>query len=321
MSATSRTTFLAAAAAAAAACAAPCAVRAQPLTKLTIGDPPSDPGITPVVGIRTGIYRRYGIDLTIQEMSSGAAISAAVAGGALPIGGSNLMGVINSHVRGLPFRIVAPVSVYLTDRAAEALVVRKDAPVHTAADLVGKTVASPALGDLLSTATMAWIAANGGDTKQVHQVELPPSATAAALDSGRIDAAVIQEPRLTELIRSGKVRLLGKPYDVIGKRFLNAVVIATADYVNANRDVIERYAKATLEVNAFANAHPDQTAPWLSEFAKVPLDTILHSNRAVFAETLAVGDIQIVVDAAARLKLIERAFDASELIAPVLLPH
>lgn len=312
-----RSAFLASATAAA--CMAPRDVRAQQLTKLLIGDPPSDPGITPVVGIKTGIYHKYGIDLTIQAMSSGAAISAAIAGGALQLGGSNLMGVINAHIRGIPFQIVAPVSVYLTDRAAEALVVRKDASIRTAGDLTGKTIASPAIGDLLSTATMAWIDANGGDSKQVHQIEIPPSATAAALDAGRIDAAVIQEPRLTDLIRSGNVRLLGKPYDVIGKRFLNAVVIAMADFVSANRDTIERFAKATLEVNAFANAHPELTAPWLSEFSKVPLETILHSNRAVFAETLSVADIQLVVDAAVRLKLIANPFDARELIAPAAL--
>jgi NitT/TauT family transport system substrate-binding protein len=300
--------------------AAPSVVRAQQLVQLTIGDPPSDPGITPVVGIRTGIYRRYGIDLTIQVMASGAATSAAVAGGALHVGGSSLMGLINAHVRGIPFQIVAPASVYVSDRAAEALVVRKDAPIRTAADLTGKTVASPALGDLLSTATMAWIDANGGNAKLVHQVELPPSATAAALESGRIDAAAIQEPRLTELLRSGNSRMLGKPYDVIGKRFLNAATIATADFINANRDTIERFARATLEVNAYANAHPDQTAPWLAEFAKVPLDAVLHSTRAIFAESISVPDVQLVVDAAARFKIIERPFDARELISPVVLP-
>jgi ABC-type nitrate/sulfonate/bicarbonate transport system substrate-binding protein len=164
--------------------AAPSVVRVQQLVHLTVGDPPSDPGITPVVGISTGIYRRYGIDLTIQVMATGAATSAAVAGGALQVGGSSLMGLIDAHVGGIPFQIVAPASVYVSDRAAEALVVRKDAPIRSAADLTGKTVASPALGDLLSTATMAWIDANGGNAKLVHQVELPPSATAAALESG-----------------------------------------------------------------------------------------------------------------------------------------
>jgi len=305
----------------AACAAAPRWSGAQQLTHLLIGDPPSDPGITPIVGLRTGIYRKYGIDLEIQTMASGAAISAAVAGGALQVGGSSLMGIINAHVRGLPFRIVAPQSVYISERAAEALLVRKDAPINSAADLNGKVVASPAIGDLLSSATMAWIDANGGDSKQVHQVELPPAATAAAFESGRIDAVAIQEPRMTELLRSGNVRVLGKPYDVIAKRFLNAVVISTADFVNANRDTIERFARATLEINAFANAHPDQTAPWLAEFTKLPLDTILHSTRAVFAESLSVADIQLVVNAAARFKVIDRPFDARELIASVVLPR
>jgi NitT/TauT family transport system substrate-binding protein len=300
--------------------AAPRALHAQQLTKITMGDTATDPGLAPFAGVKAGIFRRYGIDLDIQPLTSGAAISAAIAGGALQVGGSNLMGVINAHLRGFPFRIIAPMSVYISERAAEGLVVRKDSPIRTAADLNGKTLGSLALGDLLSSATMAWIDANGGDAKQVRHVELPGSATASALDSGRIDAAVIQEPRLTDLIR-GNARLLAKPYDVIGKRFLNSVVITTVGFVNANRDLAERFAKASLEANIYANAHQDQTATWLSEFAKVPLETILRSTRAVFVEALTVADVQLVVDAAARLKLIPSTFDARDLIASVALPR
>lgn len=303
----------------AALCVTPRVAFGQQLVPLTVGDPPSDPGLTPLVGIRTGIYRRYGIDVTIQTMPSGAAISAAVAGGALHVGGSSLMGLINAHVHGLPFQIVAPASIYVSERSAEAIVVRKDAPIRAAADLDGKTVASPALGDLLASATLAWIDANGGDAKSVHQIELNPAATPAALAAGRIDAAAIQEPRLTEMLRSGDVRVLGKPYDVIAKRFLNAALFSTTDFVNDNRDLISRFSRATLEVNAFANEHPDQTAPWLAEFTKVDLDSIQHSTRALFGTSLTVADVQLVVDAAARFKIIDHAFDASELISPLAL--
>lgn len=301
----------------AALCAVPRVALGQALQPLTVGDPPTDPGLTPLVGIRSGIYRRYGLDVTIQTMSSGAAISAAVAGGALHVGGSSLMGLITAHVHGLPFQAVAPASIYVSDRAAEAVVVRKDTPIRAAADLNGKTVASPALGDLLASATLAWIDANGGDAKSVHMVEMPPAATPAALESGRIDAAAIQEPRLTELLRTGDVRVLGKPYDVIAKRFLNAVLFSTTDFVNANRDLVARFARASIDANAFANEHPDQTAPWLAEFAKVDLDSVLHSTRAMFGESLTVADVQVLVDAAARFKVIDHPFDARELISPV----
>ena len=129
-------------------------------------------------------------------MSSSAAISAAIAGGALR-SAAPASWAINAHIRGLPFRIVAPVSVYLTDHAAEAIVCR-DAPF--AVPLTheqGRRL--PAIGDS-SSATMA-DRRHGGDAKQVHQVEIPPSATAARSSRPRIDAA---SPRTASPSSSGR---------------------------------------------------------------------------------------------------------------------
>jgi hypothetical protein len=68
--------------------------------------------------------------------------------------------------------------------------------------------------------------------------------------------------------------------------------------------VVARFAKAQCEANAFANAHPDQTAPWLADFAKIDLDAIQHGRREIFDETLVVDNLQRVIDAAARYKVI-----------------
>ena len=82
---------------------------------------------------------------------------------------------------------------------------------------------------------------------------------------------------------------------------------------------IQRFARADRETNAFANAHPDRTAVWLAEVAKLDPEAIKRGRRAIFADTLAVADLQRVVDAAVRFELIERTFDARELISPAVL--
>jgi NitT/TauT family transport system substrate-binding protein len=313
---TSRRVFLASAAAAA---TAPISARAQALVHLTIGTTPIDAGIAPVVGVRTGIYKKYGLDVELVTMNSGAAMSAAVAGGSLQVGSSSLMGLITAHARGVPFQIVAPANLYTTDRPGEALIVRSDSSIRTAADLSGKTFASTALGDLLSIGTLLWIDQNGGDSKAVREIELPTASIPAALEAGRIDAAAIAEPRLSNLVRAGSARILAKMYDAIAKHFLIAAFFIRSDYGDANRDTIVRLARATREINAFANAHPDQTAPWLAELAKVDVATIVSGKREIFAETLALGEIQPVIEAAARYKTIERAFDARELVSPAII--
>jgi len=292
---------------------------AQQLIHLVIGTAPIDAGMTPIIAQKMGIFRRNGLDVDVQIFNSGAASTAAVAGGALNAGGTSVMGLITAHVNGAPFQIVAPTSVYATEKPSELLVVRKDSPIHTGADLNGKTFASPALRDLFSITTFAWVDQNGGDSKTLRAIELPPAATPAAIDTGRIDAAVLTEPLLSQTINAGITRVLGKPYDAIGPRFMIACEFSTADFINANRDAIQRFARSILQANAFGNAHPDQTAPWLAELTKVDVATINHGHRELFDETLVVANLQRVIDAAARYKAIDHAFDAHDLISPAVL--
>ncbi|MGA2394875.1 MAG: ABC transporter substrate-binding protein [Candidatus Lustribacter sp.] len=302
---------------AASATALPRAAWAQAL-QLTVANAPIDSGMTPVVAERAGFYRKYGLDVQLVTMSSGAAVSAAVVGGSLQIGSSSLPGVIAAHTKGVPFQLVTPASVYISDHPSDVLLVRADGPIRRAADLNGKTIASPALHDLLSTTTLAWIDQNGGDSKTVHQIELPPSATPAALQAGRIDAAGVSEPRVSELVASGVGRVLGKPYDVIAPSFLISGFFALPDVIAANRDAIVRLARAHHDANVFANAHHDQTAVWLSEAANVELSAVQHAQRAFFADRLDPAMIQPVIDASAKFGLIDKSFSARDIISPVV---
>jgi len=306
--------------AATAACSAlPRAAAAQTLEKLTVGAAPIDSGMTSVVALRGGFYRRYNLDVEIVESNSGAAHAAAVVGGALQVGASSLMGLLTAHLKGIPFQIVSPAAMYFKGKPSDLLIVRKDSPIQTAADCNGKTIASPALHDLLATTSMAWIDQNGGDSKTVRQVELPPAATPAALDAGRIDVAALAEPRLSEILNSGSARVLGNPYDVIAPRFLISAFFALPETIAAHRDAIIRMARAHHDANIWANAHPDQTAPWLADLTKTDVAAILHAKRAQLAETLSVTDIQPLIDAAARYKVIDHAFNATEMVSPVVI--
>lgn len=297
----------------------PQAVHAQALTRVMLGTAPTDSGMPPVIAQRTGIYRRYGLDVDVQFMGSGAALVAAVIGGTLQIGTTSTIGLVTAHAKGIPLQIIAPTSIYLSENPGELLLVRKDASIRTGADMNGKTIASPAIGDLISTATLAWIDQHGGDAKTVHAIELPSAATPAALAAGRIDAAAMNEPRLSEALQSGNFRAIGKPYDAIASRFLVACFVVTAEFGRANVDLIQRFARAHHDTNVYANAHQAETAEWLSEIAKLDPAAIQRGRREIFAETLAPSDVQHVIDAVARFKLIERPFDARELISPAVL--
>jgi NitT/TauT family transport system substrate-binding protein len=298
---------------------APLHADAQALPHLSVGTVPTDAGMPPVFAQRAGYFRRNGVDVDVQFMNSGSAMASAVAGGALNIGGTSVMGLITAHLKGVPFQIIAPATVYVSARAPEKLVVRKDSPIHTAADLNGKTIGSPSLSDLYAISTNAWVDQNGGDSKTLHQIEVPSASAPAMLDAGRIDAAVLPEPLLSQTVNAGTTRVLGKPYDAIGLHFLVAGFFAMPDFINLNIDAIRRFSRSIDAANAFANKHPDRTAPWVADITKVDVATILRGNRELFDETLIVPNLQRVIDAAARYKAIDHAFDAHDMISPVVL--
>ena len=102
---------------------------AQPApARLRLGSVANDM-ITPVLyGQAAGIFRDAGLDIDLQVINSGAAVAAAVAGGAIDLGRSSLFSVINAHARHVPLVLVAPSSVSSGDVATAGIMVPIDPP-------------------------------------------------------------------------------------------------------------------------------------------------------------------------------------------------
>jgi NitT/TauT family transport system substrate-binding protein len=311
----SRAAFLAGAAAGA---AWPRIATSQALPQITIGTSPIDGAIGVVAALRAGYFTKYGLDASLS-VANGAANAAAVTGGSLQFAASNIVTLIKAHLHGLPFAIVAPGAIYTTENPTQVLVVPKTSPLRTAADLNGKTIGTTALGDILAQSTLAWIDAHGGNSASVHLVEIPQTAIEGALHTGRIDAATMAEPHLSEAVGDGSVVIFAKIFDAIAPRFAESAYFAMPAYIDAHRDITVRFAKAILSGNVFANDHPNRTAPWLVESAKVDLASVQHARREQFPATLDPAQIQVVIDALVRMKAIDRSFAATDMISPVVI--
>ena len=292
--------------------------RGQELTVIRVGLAGAD-DISPMLyAMHAGLLKRIGVEVTVVPTTSGAASSAGVAGGSIDIAGSSLVPIIGAHARGVPFLFIAPGTIYSTDAPYAAMVVKKDGPIKTARDLNGKVVSSSALKDLIATSNLAWIDQNGGDSTTVRTVELPPSTVLPAIEEGRIDAGTLLEPRLSEALDSGKVRVLGKSFDSYGKHFMISGWFATADYISRHADLVARIARVLREANAYANAHHGEKAPLLAAFTKVDVKSIEHATRAQYGDALDLKEMQNVIDITAKYKVIEKPFDARELVSPVV---
>jgi NitT/TauT family transport system substrate-binding protein len=283
------------------------------LTTIRVGATPID-SLAPVAyAMRTGMFEKAGLQIELNMMGSGNAITGAVAGGALDIGLSSLVAIIQGHLRGIPFTIVAPGGLWV-DSDTAGLLVPKSSPLRKASDFNGKTISTNALASLDTVAMQAWVDQNGGDSKSLHFFELPAAAVEAALTQGRIDASLLSNPQYAAAIADG-ARSVAHVYDAVGRQFSLGVWVAMQSYVQQNHSVVERFSRVVADAGAFARAHPDATVNDEAQYTKQDPAVIAHMKRQRMGTTVSASDIQPVIDASAKYKFTERAFPASELIS------
>jgi ABC-type nitrate/sulfonate/bicarbonate transport system substrate-binding protein len=174
----------------------------------------------------------------------------------------------------------------------------------------------PAIRDISWVADRAWIDSLGVDSQTVRFIELPQTALGAALDQKRIDAAFVLKPTLDDLLATGRYRSIGQPLDAVGKRWMVAAWFSTTEYATKNREIVARFSQAMRTATVVANTHPAETAPLIAAFVGVDVAAVLSSKRVICAEYLDPREIQPPIDAAARYKVIDHVFPASELISP-----
>ena len=163
---------LLAGAAAAAVTLTPRRAFAQTLTPLRATAVPNDDVSPFLYAQQSGLFKRAGLDVSIVQATSGAAIAAAVVSGSYDVGLISMMASITGHVHGLPFVMIAPSLMYLASDPAQQLLVLKDSPVKGARDLVGKIVSCSSIRDVSWISTRAWADQNGIDSEfdQVRRV-------------------------------------------------------------------------------------------------------------------------------------------------------
>src|SRR5471030_406158 len=252
--------------------------------------------ITPILyGQQSGIFSKAGIEVAFSTLGSGSATAAAVAGGSVDIGKSSLVGLCAARARGIPFRIIAPASLYLESNPVAGFVVANNANITSVRDLNGKIVSASSLKDLMALATQAWIDANGGDSKSVHFVEIPSSAVAAAIEQNRIAGATLVTPGLAEVLEGGKARLMGRSFSAIAKRFMIAGWFTTQDWIDKNGDTAKRFVDAFMRAADYTDTHRAETVELLANYSKLRPATIRGMVRSTVGKSVDPKDIEPVI--------------------------
>jgi NitT/TauT family transport system substrate-binding protein len=285
-----------------------------PLQTIRVATIPIDAGSEVYYGVKMGFFKNNGLNVEITGLTSGAAVTAAVVGGAADIGQSNAVSISQAHERGIPVVIIAGANRYSSQTRQAAIVVNPDSTIRTAQDLNGKTIAVSGVRGITEIGTDNWVDKSGGDSKTVKFADMPFTAMADALAAHRVDAALLSQPQLDAALSEKKVRVIADVYSAIAKEFLMGGWFSTSPWVQAHPELAASFAKAMYQTAKWANAHQAESAVILEEASKVHMNP--NDHRVPFAEKLTSADLQPLIDVCAKYGILKTAFPASQIVLP-----
>ncbi|MER5886487.1 ABC transporter substrate-binding protein [Streptomyces sp. NPDC001941] len=203
--------------------------------------------------------------------------------------------------------------------AGEAILVPKDSPLKDPRELKGKRVAV-AQGSSAHFQLLASLKKAGLELADIKVSLLQPADALAAFTSGKVDAWAVWDPYTSQVLRSGKGRILTDGQGVTnGLSFYVAAPAALADKKKsaALGDFVQRLRRA----QDWVFAHPEEWAKvWAKETGlpyEVALDAVKRSSGTripVALDQAAIDSEQQIADTFAGLKLIPRTFDFADYV-------
>jgi ABC-type nitrate/sulfonate/bicarbonate transport system substrate-binding protein len=245
-----------------------------------------------------GLWTKAGLNVQLQPNPFGAAIAAAVASNAIDVGYATVMTLAAAHAKNIPFTIIAPANAFDVSQPPGGMLMSASKDVRKGPDLNGKTIGSPGLATLGEYGVRAWVDAGGGDASTLKFVEIPFSEMPAALASGRIDAAFVAEPFLTQAKKTSHT--VGIEFDAIANSFLVAGWFTSETWAKAHPDAVRLFAQSMHDAADWALKNPAKCPDILAKYLKVDPVQVAATPRTYFAKTLDPAQVQTGIDLTAK---------------------
>ena len=137
------------------------------------------------------------------------------------------------RAQGVPIKIV-----YLGHRYGSAVVVAKNGPIHTFADLRGRIIAIPSRFSDERLIVFKALKQNGMSAKDIKMVEMAPPDVAGALAAGAIDAFSMGEPypSQAEMAGFGRVLFNARQY---WPDYISCVLVVRQDIIDKRPETVQ----------------------------------------------------------------------------------
>ncbi|MEU4405005.1 ABC transporter substrate-binding protein [Streptosporangium sp. NPDC023963] len=265
------------------------------------------------IAIEKGLFKKQGLDVTLSMLAGGAEAIPKLKGGSLDVSFGNYVSFFGAHAKGaIDLKIVS--DGFRSAPGTHTIMVAKDSPVRTVADLKGRTIA---VNTKRNIATMlARVAAKAHNIELDEDksfVEFPFPEMESVLKAGTADAVVVVEPFGTLIGRSIGARVLWDLSQGPTADFPIAGYAVTSEFAKANPDTVAAFQRAMAEAKALAADRANVIAA-IPKYTKITADTAADLAFGTFPTTLDATSLQRVTDAMRESGLLDETLNVQDLI-------
>jgi sulfonate transport system substrate-binding protein len=258
----------------------------------------------------------FGKDLSYKiewsEFPAAAPILEALNAGALDVGYTGDLSFLSVYASGAPIKAIGGTR---SDARTQAILVRQDSPIKTAADLKGKRLAGTrgGWGQFLIDATLE---KSGYKLEEATFAPLGPVDAKIALLAGSIDGWAVWEPYVSFATLKDKARVVA---DGEGLTPTITFVVASDNAIATKRaavqDLLQRLNKARL----WSLDHLAEYAKNTAELTRLPEDVLLSAYTAQKTSPIAIDEnvvkeVQEASDRATRYGILSKTLDVSKAV-------
>ena len=155
--------------------------------------------------------------------------------------------------------------------------------------------------------------AAGGDPKNLKFIEVPFPDMPAALANHRIEAGWMVEP-FVYIAQSRGDKVVDWPLVAIAPKVMIAIYFASAQYVNANPDIVKRFKAAIAESLAYADSHTDEVRQIIPTYTRISSEIAAKITLPIWPPEFNRQSIQAMADDALQDGLINKKADVAALL-------
>ena len=212
-----------------------------------IGYLPSDHDAALFVADKQGLYADKNITTELVQFNNGGDLMTAMASGEVDVGYVGIAPVLSSVSKGVPVKVISSAQT-----EGSGIVVTKDSGINSAADLKGKSIATPGEASIQHVLLSYYLKKNGLSTNDLNISAMKVPSMNDALKTKQIDGIITFQPYVSIAANDTNNVVLENSSGILPNHPC-CVVVASDDFIKNHedkaKDIVDIHKNATKFIN------------------------------------------------------------------------